>query len=107
VPGLDLGGTVNYHYQGVSYTFEAHDRPQDAPPQRVTVYLDPGDPIVAVEDKLSTRIFDATFVLTPFLLAAASLAVGWGRRRRSQRRAAARQGGDGFGFGPEELRGHH
>lgn len=106
-PGLDLGGTVNYQYRGVSYTFEARDRRQDAPPERVTVYREPGDPVVAVEDKLSTRIFDAFFVLTPFVLAAASLAVGWGRRRRSQQRAAARLGSDGFGFTPGELRRHH
>ncbi|MGO8686678.1 MAG: hypothetical protein ACLQT7_05740 [Candidatus Dormibacteria bacterium] len=106
VPGLDLGGSVNYQYRGTSYTFEAHDRSQDAPPERVTVYLDPSDPPVAVEDKLSTRIFDATFVLTPFVLAALCLAVGWERRRRAQRRAAAHQGSEGYGFSPGQLRRH-
>jgi len=106
VPGLDLGGTVNYQYHGISYTFEAHDRSQYAPPETVTVYLDPSDPILAVEDKLSTRLFDATFVLTPFLAAAASVALGWLRRRRSLRRAAAQLDRDGYGFRPGELGGH-
>jgi hypothetical protein len=72
----------------------------------VTVYLDPSDPVLAVEDKLSTRIFDATFVLTPFLAAAASLGLGW-RRGRRQRRAATRDGREGYGFSPGELRRHH
>ena len=107
VPGLDLGGTVNYQYHGVSYTFEAHDRPQDAPPQKVTVYLDPSDPVIAAEDKLSTRLFDATFVLAPFLAAAASLAVGWRRWRRARRHSAANDAREGHGFSPEELRSHH
>jgi hypothetical protein len=107
VPGLDLGGTVNYQYHGVSYTFEAHDRPQGAPPQKVTVYLDPSDPVIAAEDRLSTRLFDATFVLAPFLAAAASLAMGWRRWRRAQRRSAAKDAREGYGFGPGELRGHH
>jgi len=107
VRGLDLGGTVNYQYHGVSYTFEAHDRPQDAPPKKVTVYLDPSNPIVAAEDKLSTRLFDASFVLVPFLAAAASLAMGWRRWRRAQRRSAAKDAQEGYGFRPGDLRGHH
>lgn len=107
VPGLELGDTVNYQYHGVSYTFEAHDRPQDAPPQKVTVYLDPSDPNIAAEDKLSTRLFDATFVLAPFLASAASLALGWLRWRRSLQRAAAQPDHDAHGFRPGELGGPH
>jgi hypothetical protein len=106
VPGLNLGGTVNYRYRGIEYTFEAHDRAQNQPPERVTVYLDPNDPVLGVEDKLSTRIGDAAFALTPFAAAAISLAVGWDRRRRARNRAAAQRDRDGYGFDPRALRRH-
>ena len=106
VPGLNLGGTVNYKYRGIEYTFDAHDRGQNQPPERVTVYLDPNDPVLAVEDKLSTRIGDAAFALTPFAAAAVSLAVGWALRRRARKRAAAQRDRDGYGFNPRVLRGH-
>jgi hypothetical protein len=106
VPGLNLGGTVNYRYRGIEYTFDAHDRAQNQPPERVTVYLDPNAPMLAVEDKLSTRIGDATFALTPFAAAGISLAVGWNSRRRARKRAAAQRDRDGYGFSPGALRGH-
>jgi len=106
VAGLNLGGTVNYRYRGIEYTFEAHDRPQNAPAERVTVYLDPNNPVLGVEDKLSTRIGDAAFALTPFAAAGISLAVGWIRRRRARKRAAAERDRDGYGFNPRVLRGH-
>ena len=105
VPGLNLGGTVNYRYRGVEYTFEADARAQNQPPERVTVYLDPNDPGLAVEDKLSTRIGDAAFAFTPFAAAGISLAVGWVRRRRARKRAAAQRDRDGYGFSPRALRG--
>jgi hypothetical protein len=101
VTGVELGNTVNYGFQGIEYTFQATGRTQNAPPQKVTVYLDPGAPQVAALDRVSTRIFDASFVLTPFVAAALVALVGWRRVLRIRRRTQAST--FGYGFTPGDL----
>jgi len=100
IEGLDLGGTVNYTFDGRAYSFQTNDRPENAPPLRVGVYLSPGEPGVAVEDRVSTRAIDTTFVMLPLALAFACLLAGWWRRGRRRRRQTE---GEGHGFTPGSL----
>ena len=103
VTGLELGDTANFNFRGHEYTFQAGGRSQDAPPERVTIYFNPGDPEVAAVDEPSTRILDATFVLTPFIAAALFALAGWRRIRRMGR--SAQSDTTGYGFAPGELPG--
>ncbi len=104
VPGVKNGNSVNYKFDGVEYTFEVPGpgRSAQLPPLKVTVYLDPSEPLVAVVNNLATRIFDATFVLTPFMAAGFSALFGLLRVRRVRRRPPPTSTGNGFA--PGELR---
>lgn len=105
VQGVELGDTVNYQFDGGAYSFAVQGRPQEAPPLRVTVYVNSSEPRIAVLDRLSTRIGDAAFVLTPLVAAGACALGGWRRVRRIKRRRPP-PGAQGYGFAPGELRNH-
>jgi hypothetical protein len=105
VSAVELGNTVNYSFHGQEYTFVASGRSQDAPAIAVTVYVDPSQPELAYLPRLSTEVFDASFVVTPFVLAGISLLVGW-RRARAVRQRRPPPRSQGHGFAPGELLAH-
>jgi hypothetical protein len=90
VPGTNDGGIVYYTVAGEQRTL---NDPREAPahPEPVVVYADPED---SSRDRQAGigKVFDAVFVLGPFVAAGAVLVVGVVHRRRFLRRLARRMG---------------
>jgi hypothetical protein len=95
----DRGGVVLYPVGGHSYTLILPNEPANTPAHRVTVFVDPSNPTAALADSASTRWFDAAFVSTPFIVAAALLALALMRNSRRVRARSQRARGPGGGFG--------
>lgn len=87
VPGTNDGGIIYYTVDGEDRTLN-DPRAAPAQPEPVVVYVDPED---ATRDRSSNLAlgFDAIFVLSPFVAAAAVITIGLGRRRTFRRRIAA------------------
>jgi len=106
VTATEIGSIVTYEFNGVSYSFDGHDRLSSAPPEQVVVYVDPHQPAAGVLNKPAARVLEASLVIGPILLAAVVLLIAaW----LAANRAAAAQreqerGAHGAGFGEDALR---
>jgi hypothetical protein len=106
VVGRDTGGVVLYPLNGHTFTIVVSNESPNAPAHDISVFVDPNNPAGAYVDNPLTRWLDATFVATPFIVAAAFLALALTRTRRrtNARRIAGHSPGLGPGFDLDELR---
>ncbi len=106
VIGRDTGGVVLYPLNGHSFTIVVPDESPNTPAHDIRVFVDPNNPAGAFVDNPLTRWLDATFVATPFIVAAALVGLALTRtsRQARARRTAGHRTGSGQGFDLDELR---
>lgn len=99
VIGSEQGGIIFYRWQGHTYSL---DVPGFGAARHVSLYVNPGDPSVAMVDSPVGRAFADLLSASPFIGALALVAAGPVRNWRQRRRKRLGRAPSGFGRGLDE-----